>query len=106
MWFERHRQHPQPSSCIKIPVIIPFLQEGAPGGIKDGETSGLRPEPHQGLCPWTPDRLFTSDLGIFNALGSAQLGLLCRTSSLVEWSVSPSLRALIRTQKAEFKAPY
>ena len=30
-----------------------------------GRTSGLRPEPHQGLCPWTPDRLFTSDPGSF-----------------------------------------
>jgi len=36
---------------------------GAPWGIKDGETLGLRPEPHQGLCPWTPDKLFTSDPG-------------------------------------------
>ena len=25
---------------------------------------GLCPEPHQGLCPWTPDKLFITDPGI------------------------------------------
>jgi hypothetical protein len=61
-----------------------------------GKTSGLRPEPHQGPCPWTPDRLSISDPGIYSfptVPGTAPAAVRRRSSSGL--SVT-SLRALSR----------